>query len=498
MRDSRIVVVLAVLFGASAVPSVANANLAGTDLNLSAHPATGGMAGAGYTFALEPSAALFGNPASLTQMKGIRFNLGATYFHFFGNNQNQEFAGLENTSTSSATDYLLPVTAATFEIVDDLVMGFGIEVDTGAGADYRLDPVTLLGTPTDTTVGGNLVPGTTVPVLAQIITFNGNLGIAYQIAEKLSIGASFSLGFGLLQVGTAGNTTGLDVASGGLVENFGGTTSTVQDFGFGGSVGLNLTPVDGFYLSVAYKSAMKYRFEGVVSTTVSGAQEYQNLNVQQPQEVVFGVAIHDIVPHFLLAFDVAWKNWENADTYRDLFKNQFLLMAGAQYVVADVVSLRVGYSYATPVLRNPPNNTVGGLEGLGTVPLGDAGEPFSSAVTSIVQTALTPLVWEHNITAGVGIGVTDKVSLDAYASVSLPNTVSRSPSALSEALSSPVVYETDVKATLWIGAGVRVAIGHDPDPGVNEVSEVPVAVEEYEPGAAVAPEELMEPAPEED
>lgn len=475
MRESRIVAMFAVALFGNAIPTPVSANLYGTDLNLSAHPITGGMAGAGYTLALEPSVALFGNPASLTQMRGIQYNLGATYFHFFGNRHRQDFAGLSNTSTSANTDYLIPVSAATFELVEDLVIGFGVEVATGAGVDYRSDPITLLGTPTDTTVGGNPVPGTTVPALAQVITFNGNLGLAYEIADMLSIGAAFTLGFGFLQVGTAGNTTGLDVASGGLVDNFGGTTSTVQDFGFGASVGLNLNPVDVFLVSVAYKSSVKYKFDNVISTTVGGPQVYQRLELQQPQEVVFGVALRDIAPELSLAFDVVWKNWENADAYKDVFKNQWLILVGGQYVVAEILSLRLGYSYSTPVLRGTPNNAIDGLTGLGTIPFGDAGEPFSSALMSIVQTGLTPVVWQHNITVGGGVQVTDKVSLDAYFSFSIPNEVSRSPAELSDFLGAPVVYTSDMKLALWVGAGVRVAIGAEPEePAEPSQSEVEI------------------------
>lgn len=51
----------------------------GTDLNLSAKPASGGMAGASYSRPQEPSAAVFGNRATLTQLRGTQFGLGATF-----------------------------------------------------------------------------------------------------------------------------------------------------------------------------------------------------------------------------------------------------------------------------------------------------------------------------------------------------------------------------------------------------------------------------------
>ena len=452
-------VVFVLVLTGLAIPNPVSANLAGTDLNLSTHPVTGGMAGAGYTIALEPSAALFGNPASLTQMRGIRYNLGATYFHFFGNNTKQEFGDFSNTSTSANADYIIPVTAATFELIEDLVLGVGVEVDAGAGVDYRDDPITLLGTPDGAF-------GTTVPALAQIISFNANVGLAYEIADKISIGGALTLGFGLLQLGTAGTTTGIlnaTTALGAPVDDFGGTTSTVNDIGVGGSVGLNVEPFNGFRFSVAYKSAVKYEFDNLLSTTVGvpagGQSIFQDLNIQQPQEVVFGVGFQPEAIDLTLAFDAVWKNWENADGYKDFYNNQWLLMFGGQYVVAEILALRLGYSYATPILKTSTGNTVGDLTGIGTIPFGDAGGALSPTVVTLVQMNLLPVIWLHNVTAGVGIDVTDKVQIDVFASVSIPNSVSREAVALSAALGSPVVYEADFETALWIGAGVQVAIG---------------------------------------
>ncbi|PCH85509.1 MAG: hypothetical protein COB89_01975 [Piscirickettsiaceae bacterium] len=55
----------------------AQAASAGTDFGLTAHTIAGGMAGAAYTRPQEASAAVFGNPATLTQFPGVNFNFGA-------------------------------------------------------------------------------------------------------------------------------------------------------------------------------------------------------------------------------------------------------------------------------------------------------------------------------------------------------------------------------------------------------------------------------------
>jgi long-chain fatty acid transport protein len=55
-------------------------------------------------------------------------------------------------------------------------------------------------------------------------------------------------------------------------------------------------------------------------------------------------------------------------------------------------------------MKNTPHSTLGELDGLGNLPLGP-GSPvpaFSTDLIGLVQTSLLPVVWEHNVSAGVG------------------------------------------------------------------------------------------------
>ena len=61
MRNKILIAAITVLF----IP-VAQATTYGTDVNNSALPATGGMAGASVARTIEGAAAVFGNPATLT------------------------------------------------------------------------------------------------------------------------------------------------------------------------------------------------------------------------------------------------------------------------------------------------------------------------------------------------------------------------------------------------------------------------------------------------
>jgi long-chain fatty acid transport protein len=71
---------IAILIAMVTTSSVAMAGTFGTDLNNNMLPATGGMGGASVARTVEPAAAVFGNPATLTEYnKGTSFTFGATY-----------------------------------------------------------------------------------------------------------------------------------------------------------------------------------------------------------------------------------------------------------------------------------------------------------------------------------------------------------------------------------------------------------------------------------
>lgn len=294
--------------------NISHAGLYGTDVNLSLHGAAGGMGGAGYTFSLEPSTAVFGNPASLTQLSGINFNFGASYFSP-DLEHTQSFGPVSNTSASDAKDFLIPLTALSIQLGEKLFFGTGLEVSSGAATNYRNDPLTILGT-TETL---DTILGTSVPAVSLVQTFNANSAFAYQVAPWLSVGVAGTLGLGLLQFGTVGNTVGLTEVGTAFgapsITDFGGTTALNQSYGVGGSVGINLQPLPNLRVSAAYKSPVSYTFAGVVSTVVGSesGSVFQDVNVQEPQEIIVGIGY--ATEGVMLTADLAWKNYADADTY---------------------------------------------------------------------------------------------------------------------------------------------------------------------------------------
>jgi long-chain fatty acid transport protein len=390
----------------------------------------------------EASAAVFGNPATLTQFKGTTFNFGAAYLGVNTENTQTSAAG-SNKVKSKARDYLAPDFGLTIDLGGGRVFGLGLEVDAGLGADYRNAPLSLVG------VAG----AATLPLLVELVSFNANLGLAQKITPELSVGAALTVGFGLAQLGTAGITSGIPLG------DFGGTTSSVHAFGSGVSLGATYALSPDVLLSAAYKSKLRYEFKDILHTSVGGVG-FQSMAIEQPAELVMGAAWGKGGP-LLLETDLVWKNWSKASTYKDVWKDQWLLAVGGQYSTGPW-KLRAGYHYSSDIMRANPNNTLGGLVGLGTVPLGSAADgaglgEVARDVIRIVQTSLLPVVTKHTLSAGFGYEFNKSTRVDVFGAYSPKEKVERSDPAVAAALGAPLTTFKG-ETQLWtVGAGLNFA-----------------------------------------
>ena len=404
----------------------------GTDLNLSMKAASGGMAGAAYTKPQEASAAVFGNPATMTQFGGTNFNFGAGYLAPELESTQTGAAGT-NVSKSGAEDYVAPDLAVTHELGNGWYLGAGIEADAGLGADYRTSPITVPSLSANPAVTG-------IPLVVELVSFNVNLAAAKKVTPQTSVGAALTIGFGMAQLGTVG-PAGAALAG----TEAGGTSGSVHAFSVGGSLGVTHQLNPDLLLSAAVKSSVKYDFKNIVwgGSPALGGVGFQNLGVEQPLEVVLGAA-YDIAPNWMVEADLVWKNWSRAATYQDVFNDQFLLAVGSQYKTGPW-SLRLGYSYAQDVLRDTPNNgALGSLTNLGLVPLG--GE-----LNKLVQMTLVPVVFNHTLTAGVGYDLSKNIRLDTFAALALKADATRTANLLG---AGDATYKADIK--VW-SAGVGLS-----------------------------------------
>lgn len=363
--------------GATLVLASSNANALnlGSDFNLTATPAGGGMAGAGYARPQDPVAAVFGNPATMTQLEGdTAFSLGMSYLGVDARAEHDgSVTGTPFSDDSGASDYVLPTFGVEQRISDKVVVGGGMQMISGLGADFRT--------------------ATALRPQVELIVFGANVGGAYQITPQLSVGASATVAFGLLELGLLSNT------------------ALKHDFGVRGTVGATYDTGPAI-VSLTYNSPLSLSFRDVTETSPGN---FSTFDLQQPQEVIVGLASSSkLWPNLLLEADLIYKNWGGADGYEDVWKDQGILALGAQYTMGQWVG-RLGYSYASDLQKDNVGDSIGNFD---TLAFGGGAVPISPTLVKFVQATLVQPYWQQQIAAGIGYKFNQRVRIDlqgAYA-----------------------------------------------------------------------------------
>lgn len=381
--------ILAVAITALLTP-VAQATTYGTDVNNTALPATGGMAGASIARTVEGAAAVFGNPANLTQYReGTTFSFGATFLDPEIEMEHQGGvlgATLPWSGRSNADKYLIPTIAVTQGLggigFENLVLGIGLSA-TGAGSDFRDVPGSL---------GAN----------GEVIIFMANVGAAYKLTDNLSLGLMTTIGNGYAQVSLNGNSSS--------AHNFGlrATLGATYDMG--------ATSVGGYYRSPMKITYRDYIAKGNTSGSLAapGADGFWSDAWQQPQEFAIGIANNSLMDGNLqINADIIHKDYSGADFYKDFFRDQTVFALGGQLTTGKA-QWRLGYSYARDPIKRNLNP---GLIGIGNnfvigSPVGPI--PVTGAVVEYFQATNAAAIWEHSITAGLGYQLLPMLRVDGH------------------------------------------------------------------------------------
>lgn len=331
----------------------------GTDTQNVLMPASGGMAGVSLAAPQDVPSAVFGNPSTLSQFQGTQFTMGGAWVEGYPTVTRSGFADpAENFSVQSGTEgFLIPNIA----VAQDLralglpgTFGFGLAGLSGLGAEYR----------------GKAPTGSFANSFSsEYLVLGVNAGVGFDLGDRLSLGMSATLGTGFEQLG--------------LVQ----TTAMVHDYALRGTIGLDYDLNDCNTVSTFYQTKMGFQFPNAFRNPLDGT--YSNVNVDQPETVGLGFANRRFCSgNLLIAADVYYKLWENADFYRDIFVNQWVFAVGTQ-LTRGKMKYRLGYSYNT----DPINHNVGSsLDG----------HPVLQDQIQFLQASETATINQHRITAGVG------------------------------------------------------------------------------------------------
>lgn len=375
-----------VIIATSLLSSTALAGNLGTNFGLTLGPASGGLGGTGYVRPQDAFASVFGNPATLSQLKGnTDFLFGASYVRVEPTNSHDGSVvpAFDDISTEF-NNFIAPTVAFRQRINDGVVIGGGVTVISGLASDFRQAPLS--------------------PIVSYIV-FGANMSASYDVTDRLTLGATGQLSFGLLEFGLTSNT------------------SLEQDVGFRGVFGATYD-LGNIMLGASYSTKLNQTFREVTGTSIgaNGAPVFSDIDIDQPSEFEIGFATTDAFSeNWFFEFNFIHQNYGSADALGDLWEDQNVLAGGIQYTTGDW-KFRAGYSYHFDFRREDVSGatSLGGLSTL-LAPVGPGGAPVavpvSEGLVQLVQATLAQPYWNHQVSGGIGYQITDNIKFDFSATL---------------------------------------------------------------------------------
>lgn len=343
----------------------AYAQALGIELHNTAMPASGAMGGASIARPQDLQSAIFGNPATLTQYEGTQFSFGGAWIEPTFNIDHaggalpgvDAYSGKSDAQGSALGN--IGVTQDLSALGRPVTLGIGLFAGAGAGVSFRDIP--------ESDGTSNLI---------QVLQITVGAGI--DMTDRISLGGSLILGAGTLD------------------GPFVGLTAGAYDYALRGKLGVSFDCGCATTIGMYYETRQEFRFDDAVRLQVTAPPNVtfsasQDMNVGLPDNIGLGIANQSLADgRLLLAVDLLYKQWRNADLFSSLYTNQWVLQFGTQYELNRKFLLRAGYVYAENITDSNPGGSPGGVTPPG----------FPNGV-QYVQATL-PAINEHRISGGFG------------------------------------------------------------------------------------------------
>jgi long-chain fatty acid transport protein len=411
MRHSSLFLIVALCAFMVMPQRQAHAQAFGIELHNTVMPASGGMGGTSIARPQDLQSAIFGNPATLTQYEGTQFSFSGAWIESTFNIDHDGGAvpGVDAYSAKSNAQGSalgnIGVTQDFRALGKPMVMGVGLFGGAGAGGSFRQVPESN---------------GTTS--LLQVLQITGSLGV--DLTDRLSLGASIMLGSATLD------------------GPFIGLTGAAADYALRGNIGLSYEIGCDTTVGMYYQTRQEFRFDDAVRLELTPPpggtfSTAQDINLGLPDNIGFGFANQSLMDgRLLLAFDVVYKQWENADLFSSLYTNQWVFQFGSQYELNRKVRLRAGYVYAENITKPNPGSSAGGVD-----------PPGGQDAIQYIQ-ATFPAINEHRISGGIGCrDVLPGIDLDIMAGGML------------KANQDYGSLTSNILESYWVGAGLTWRFG---------------------------------------
>lgn len=268
---------------------------------------------------------------------------------------------------SDAEHYSLPNIAVKQGFNDDLVIEGRLQVTSVLEVDFR--------------------DKNTLAQVVELLVFGANIWLAYDLTPKTSREVSFILAFDLLEFGLKFNSA--------IQETFDSreTLDLIHDFG----------PVK---IDPTYNSKLNLDFDNFIETA---PWNFSDKKLEKPREIIASQAkLLAFWPNLLLETIVVWKDWDNAESYRDTGNDNYTLASGGQDTI-NKWKLRLGYNDAIVFQKKNVGNLVADINSM-NVP-GQGVAPVSKPLVQLIQVTQTVI---QQIIVGYGYARADTISLDAH------------------------------------------------------------------------------------
>jgi long-chain fatty acid transport protein len=231
------------------------------------------------------------------------------------------------------------------------VFGLGFITNAGAGTDFRGIPESN---------------GTS----AEYVALDLVSALAVPLTENLSAGAAFTLGSSFID-GPFTDTGGM-----------------VPAYGIRGTLGVTYALYPDTSVGAYYQTKKHFHFD---DAAVFNGVAY-DLRFDHPENIGIGVADKSLCDgRLLLAMDVLYKQYSEADFLGAIYEDQWVYQTGLQYELNPRIRVRCGYSYNTNPMRDAAVTSIGGVP----IPDGIPGLRYIQG-----QFAAIP---QHHLTGGIGV-----------------------------------------------------------------------------------------------
>jgi long-chain fatty acid transport protein len=363
MKNVIIIVAIFTIIAISAGPSLATNG----DNLIGVGPISRSMGGVGVASPQDSISAIFANPAAMcfgAYCPGSEATFAGTFFNPTVDSK-ADFSNIGNgtgESDSQMEPFVVPAIGISTPLSSRLRFGVGAYGVSGMGVNYKEEDPQYQNMYTK----------------LEVMKFAPNL--AYLVTPDFSVGASLSVSYQNLDLGTGGQ----------------------HGYAYGLQLG-TLYHLNMFNFGVSYTTPQKVTHENAFD--FNGDGDFDDLDLEAPQTLAFGVSAEPN-DSLLVEVNTKWINWSEADGYKDFdWEDQWVFAVGAQYKVTQAFALRVGYNYGkNPVKEHDGFNPMGATDVQGT--------SVPTMNYEFFRIIGFPAVIEHHLTMGAGYKFTDNMAVN--------------------------------------------------------------------------------------